>query len=152
MSKDPIRFDGGSNLFVYSNGDPINYVDYGGDNAVAVIGGLIGLGVGLAIWLDTYVLPGLDSEDSGLPGPYMGPQDAYRHCLASCVATGHFSQGFAEWLGDRNEADESGVDTDMDYHNNMCGRNYGDEPNDDTVNHCRRRCRDGVGDGTLQFE
>lgn len=149
-AKDPIRFEGGVNLFAYANGDPINYVDFGGDNAVA-LGAVVAIFAGLAVALDVYAFPSWEAEDSGLPGAFMGPQDAYRHCLASCVATGHFSHGFAEWLEERNEAGNSGEDTDMDLHNDTCGRNYGDEGHDDTVNHCRDRCRGGLADGTLLF-
>lgn len=48
------------------------------------------------------------------------------------------------FLEDVNEADSSGADRDMDVANDQCGRDIGDEPHDDTVNHCRRRCRESV--------
>jgi RHS repeat-associated protein len=45
VSKDLIRFDGGNgNLYLYSNGDPINDYDYDGNNAGVLAAGAIGLG------------------------------------------------------------------------------------------------------------
>lgn len=85
-------------------------------------------GAVVAVWLDVYEFPMADAEDTGLQGPNLGPQDAYRHCLASCVATGHFSSGFAQWLGDFNERgnDPDDPDTKMDAHNNDVGRCLGE--------------------------
>ena len=47
--KDPSRFGGGENLYVYAGGDPINFVDPNGEGIVgAVLGGLEGGAVGYA--------------------------------------------------------------------------------------------------------
>ncbi len=43
-SKDPIRFDGGLNLYVYSNDDPVNFADFDGKDAITLGGILSGLG------------------------------------------------------------------------------------------------------------
>ncbi len=53
VSKDPILFDGGYNLYAYSDGDPVNKIDPNGRNPLLVIGftalaGAIGNGLGAA--------------------------------------------------------------------------------------------------------
>jgi hypothetical protein len=44
-----------------------------------------------------------NAQSSGLPGPWNGTQDAYRHCLASCMMTRENGQTMAEALGYANE-------------------------------------------------
>ena len=56
-TKDPLRFDGRStNLYQYVNGDPVNFVDPGGENPI-VAGLMVILGMGAAAPSDTAELP-----------------------------------------------------------------------------------------------
>ncbi len=41
-AKDPIKFDGGINLYQYSKGDPVNYLDINGKNPLSIIFGVVG--------------------------------------------------------------------------------------------------------------
>jgi len=152
ISKDPILFNGGqANLYVYVGNNPVNFIDPNGKWWFIPVGAAIGAAIGL--YLDTFWLPAGDAEDSGLPGPVDGPQDAYRHCLASCVATGHFSEGFAGWLSERNEAgnDPNDPGTRMDRGNDRVGRQLGCGTSgvDATVNECRDSCRNALANGSL---
>ncbi len=153
--KDPSLFNGGqANLYAYAGNDPVNYVDATGHFAVAAVA-IIGAAVGGSIYLDLFELPMIDAEETGLPGPVDGPQDAYRHCLASCVATGQFSEGFAKWLEGRNEAgnDLCEPGTAMDLTNDSIGRGLGNQTSGfgSAVDECRSSCMDAVGNGTLTW-
>jgi len=44
IEKDPIKFDGGSNFYVYSGNDPVNFIDPNGEIAIAA---LIAIGYGI---------------------------------------------------------------------------------------------------------
>ena len=44
-SKDPVRFDGGVNLYLYAEGDPVDFVDPTGQWIGVAIGAVIGFGV-----------------------------------------------------------------------------------------------------------
>ncbi len=50
VSKDPIRFSGGINLFTYADGDPVNWIDRTGrDPSFAAVAGTAAAGAGVAI-------------------------------------------------------------------------------------------------------
>jgi RHS repeat-associated protein len=52
VSKDPERFEGGTNLYLYAGGDPVNYVDPGGDLPIAAWA-LIGMVATSALAVDS---------------------------------------------------------------------------------------------------
>jgi RHS repeat-associated protein len=54
VSKDPSRFRGGSNLFVYSHNDPVNYIDRNG----RIEGTIEGIALGGTIGFEFGALPG----------------------------------------------------------------------------------------------
>jgi RHS repeat-associated protein len=74
ISKDPVRFDGGGNLYVYATNDPVNYVDAKGESpaAAAVVAGGI-----YAAACAVYALRETDK--------YSSSDDKMKHCVASCV-------------------------------------------------------------------
>jgi hypothetical protein len=62
---------------------------------------------------------------SGLPGPYLGPQDAFRHCFASCCLAEKVGAAEAEEFGTAHENSNSSsipFDNDQDLHDNSIGR------------------------------
>lgn len=93
-------------------------------------------------------MPGKSAKESRLDGPHNGPQDAYRHCLGSCVASGHYGTAVAEFLGDLNEGG-GGKEEDMDLHNNAVGRECSEYIGDDTVEDCRRLCMNALNNEEL---
>jgi RHS repeat-associated protein len=115
VQRDPIIFkSSGRNLYAYVGCDPINASDPNGlicnpiqiyDDATAA------------------------AENSGLPGAHNGPQDAFRHCLASCQATRDCGAYAAAALGILNELTGNNPDDErqMDNQNNQCGIYLGDE-------------------------
>ncbi len=147
-TKDTSRFGGGLNFYAYCYGDPINFIDVDGKNPILAVGIIAG-GAVVGFLLDSYFLPRRDAETSGLPGPLNGPQDAYRHCLASCVTTGHFSSGIAKFCGDMNESESRSASSKMDFENNATGRSIGETIHGDTVNECRQQCYDAATNGGL---
>jgi RHS repeat-associated protein len=70
LQKDPMRFVNGVNLYAYTMNNPTNFADP------------------LGLWRnpsDIFEDAIRDARGSGLPDPHNGLQDAYRHCLASCM-------------------------------------------------------------------
>ncbi len=54
VSKDPILFDGGYNLYAYSDGDPINKIDVTGKNGYYIAGVLFTAGVAAYLYTKFY--------------------------------------------------------------------------------------------------
>jgi len=85
VSKDPIRFDGGVNLLLYANGDPVNFVDLNGEfvgvavGAAALAAAAVGVLVGAA-WLGDAIGDLLD--DAAVPVPFTcnPPDEAEDDC------------------------------------------------------------------------
>lgn len=93
-----------------------------------------------------------DAQSSGLPGPHNGPQDAYRHCLASCESTrensGIVTQCMAwanEKKGDWKRGQEEGERA-MDDHNNALGINFGKTAK--SYGDCQIMCKNAVRTGS----
>ncbi|MCA1791646.1 MAG: hypothetical protein LC667_17880, partial [Thioalkalivibrio sp.] len=140
LSEDPIGFGGGDlNLYRYVKANPVRFTDpYG-------------------LYRNPYDIAddaGNDARDSGLPGQHNGPQDAYRHCLASCEAARENGQAIAEFLGWANERKgdwehkQDRREREMDEHNNSCGRQLGDGAA--SKRQCERGCRLALDYGILR--
>lgn len=134
-SKDPVLFQGGdTNLYGYVMSDPINYIDPTG------------------LWRWPWTIKNdaeRDAENSGLPGAHNGPQDAYRHCLASCVSSQENGTALTFLTGQGNEVrgtmggqseSERGMDTD----NNAIGCYLGKKPGS-----CSDKCMKALAGGVL---
>jgi hypothetical protein len=85
---------------------------------------LIAAVVAYPMWLMSYAY--FFSLTSGLPGPRHGPQDAYRHALASAVLAFTISPRAVEWATSVMEAAED-PSSRMDRHNNAIGAQIGAE-------------------------
>ena len=83
-----------------------------------------------------------------LPGKINGPDDAFRHCFASCVLASRTSPEWAERVGTdhENSQDPSSLSGRMDLHNNFMGRSLS-KPGDDSG--CTSGCMDAVRSGNL---
>jgi RHS repeat-associated protein len=76
VNKDPIRFDAGSNLYVYANGDPVNYVDADGEVAIAIgAAAVAAAGVLIAAGVLGYNIGSL-WDDAGVPAPPLFCEDS----------------------------------------------------------------------------
>lgn len=85
---------------------------------------------------------------SGLPGPHLGPQDAFRHCVWSCCMAQEMGSSEAEKFGTAHEnSNPSSIpfDNRMDLHNNAIGRSLGTTSAD-----CEAECRSAVTSGRLR--
>src|SRR5690606_16351481 len=90
-----------------------------------------------------------DSRNSNLPGTHNGAQDAYRHCLASCLMTQENGEFATFMLGQGNEVKgdiwgQPKCERDMDTENNMIGSYMGSLGGD-----CRSKCRSALDNGVL---
>lgn len=61
---------------------------------------------------------------TGLPGMRGGPQDAFRHTLASAVVSRFISPAAVDWVTDATESGRT-RNSRMDRHNNRIGRELG---------------------------
>jgi len=116
LQPDPIGFEGGdSNLYRYVRNRPLMYRDP----------------MGLWAWpWNIYEEAATDAAELYPDDPH-GAQDAYRHCLASCLMTVE-NGTFATWaLGESNEIKgdifngQSTSERDRDTSNNACGTYHG---------------------------
>jgi hypothetical protein len=84
-----------------------------------------------------------------LPGREDGPDDAFRHCFASCVLASRTTVTFAETVGTahENSQDPSGLPGQMDLHDNFMGRSFS-KPGDESG--CEPSCLDAVRGGQLR--
>jgi hypothetical protein len=65
---------------------------------------------------------------SALPGPHLGPQDAFRHCAWNCIMAQHIGAVNAEKFATAHEnSNPSSIpfDNQMDLHDNVIGRGLG---------------------------
>lgn len=118
-------------------------------------GGKIVDAIGLQKALTAYLLSRtalIEAKQSGLPGAANGPQDAFRHCLWSCLMAKEIGVENAKIVGDLHEIcrdtsyKNSAESTQMDLKNNEVGRGYGAVANAD----CSAECMKGIGGGDLQ--
>ncbi len=85
---------------------------------------------------------------SGLAGPHLGRQDAFRHCIWSCLMSQRIGTTRAEQIGTGHEnADPTSIpfDNEMDRHDNAVGRSLG-RPGAD----CSAECMDAATTGQLR--
>jgi RHS repeat-associated protein len=151
-AKDPIRFDGGLNLYVYAGGDPVNYIDLDGRFVVHI---------GLAYLVYSHFNSVFHSShiESAITFPHPDDQrpggagDAFRHCFAMCRLASVYGKSFPRTVGEIREADGLGKGHDpafcyMDLQNNDEGLDEGANISAfDAFDDCRNEClKNVVGD------
>jgi RHS repeat-associated protein len=95
-SKDSIRFAGGSNLYVYCEGDPVNFVDTTGENPLLIV--LIGVAVWLGLTDNYDVGPShLGPGSWGAGEPLVGEEHA-RGLLQECGGNVHDAAMIAQGM------------------------------------------------------
>jgi hypothetical protein len=97
-----------------------------------------------------------NSRSSGLDGPHNGPQDAYRHCLWSCLMASDLGVDQAKSIGDNHESagnrnGQPKKESDMDKHNNRVGRTCAvNRPSFDPST-CPDKCKRALKNKELQM-
>lgn len=156
ISEDPIGFLGGVNFYSYVEDNPANLIDPFGLESGATARSMWCMETGRCnsrspneIYDDAMKR----ARNSGLPGPHNGPQDAFRHCLASCMMTRELGESSAatygwanEKAGDLTHGQESG-ERRMDDTNNACGRRQGRTST--STSDCENRCTQSLIKGDL---
>ena len=157
LSRDPFEEGDGPNVYAYVGNDPISRWDrFGLEGAPdfrekfwAVFE------TGYATARTGYALAQRSSREaqrSGLPGPLNGPQDAYRHCIWSCLMAQNLGEGSAKAIADNHEnrndrAGQSAQERKMDEANNAAGRRCGKDSEDKSS--CEDKCRGLLNSGNL---
>lgn len=139
LRKDPLRFINGTNLYAYTMNSPTNFAD------------------ALGLWRNPsniYNEAMRRAQNSPFPDPHNGLQDAYRHCLASCMLARENSEFEARILGWANEKrgdwshNQEEGEREADEANNKCGRGFGQTAN--STQDCEQSCGNAARNGTLQ--
>jgi len=91
----------------------------------------------------------LSAENSGLPGPRNGPQDAFRHCVWMCCISRLFGTNIADAFAIAHEAGKSDEETSMDMHNNYVGIEAGKTAC--SRSDCINKCNDAYSEGRLTW-
>ncbi len=95
-----------------------------------------------------------DARKSGLLGPHNGPQDAFRHCLASCEMARENTAPLAQCGGWANEKkgdwthNQQSGEREMDDHNNAAGVKFGETAK--SYQACYASCMSAVSSGDLK--
>jgi RHS repeat-associated protein len=146
-AKDPIGFGGGdASLYAYAEGDPINRLDPDGRDLQEAWEASLAVGPYDAYQAGTTDRSAAETaaQQSGLPGPHNGPQDAFRHCVWSCLMTQRLGPEGAKAIGDIHEAagtrqGQPRNEDLMDTLNNAVGRQCGQQQDKKP---CSQRCMD----------
>jgi RHS repeat-associated protein len=147
VNSDPIWFGGRDvNLYAYVGGNPTGRFDPLGFDFQEYRDSTMAVGP-----YDTFRGGYTDANaaaaaaaQSGLLGPHNGPQDAFRHCVWSCLMTERLGASAAQVIGDIHEAagrrQNQPLDEElMDQANNAAGRRCGQQRDQRT---CSQRCMD----------
>ena len=145
ISRDPIGYGGGPNLYVYARNQPVNHVDPWGLQSTP--GGRPDPKPPYDMYckmkkcaLDMADDARDEAEGSGWPGPHGGPQDALRHCIWNCKMQVHCPAGTAWGAGTGHEFQAPGPGFFMDLGNNKAGRNCGNSIKAGSNQSCSECC------------
>ncbi len=114
-----------------------------GENTVALLNPLDALDA-LSCRNDAFAA----ASSSGLVGPHLGPQDAFRHCFWNCCMAQEMRATEAEKFGTGHENSSPSAipfDNQMDLHNNTIGRDLGTPGAN-----CDTECMTAVTSGLLR--
>ena len=151
VSSDPIGLSVGLNIYSYVYNIPLRWTDPNGLDAQEVIDDIINVGLAETIVGNAIASQAIsDARKSGLPGARNGVQDAYRHCLWSCLMAKAMGYENAQIIGDNHESasKRNGQPSDeesMNRSNNQQGRMCGVKNNAD----CPQQCLDKLMGGGL---
>ena len=153
LLRDPIEEEGGINLYGYVSNNPVNGVDPLGLELQEMVN---------TVWnVEPYDASVAKSQairaeaiasNSKLPGKYDGPQDAYRHCVLSCLITKYLGEDQAKQVTDEHEeknrrnGEQNPASERMDQANSQTGRCAGKEKDD-----CKNKCLNLLMNGGLKW-
>jgi len=171
-TQDPIRFEGGLNLYGYVVQDPVNKIDPNGENWLSDIidfySSIIQTSPITALWIakEAYQTKSdLKYLEKAFPSIYFKYStgrddgmalDAVRHCILSCRLTRVLGEEDADYVTSTHEEHTkewspkdwvSQENSNMDQENNLCGRILGAGNANES---CRQQCHDEIMLGRLK--